>query len=122
MVGNGPSNESGHRRALVVTTGAVPTIAQRFAIDYVRIDDRDKTFRGDSLKNANYYAEGNEALAVADGRVVEVKDGLPENVPGVDSRAVPINLETVAGNHVIIDIGNGRYAFYAHLTPACRRS
>jgi murein DD-endopeptidase MepM/ murein hydrolase activator NlpD len=30
---------------------------------------------------------------------------------------VPITLETVGGNHVIIDIGGGRYAFYAHLQP-----
>lgn len=30
---------------------------------------------------------------------------------------MPITLETVGGNHVIIDIGDGRYAFYAHLKP-----
>ena len=48
---------------------------------------------------------------------MEVKDGIPENVPGANSRAVPITLETVGGNHVIIDIGGGHYAFYAHLKP-----
>jgi murein DD-endopeptidase MepM/ murein hydrolase activator NlpD len=47
----------------------------------------------------------------------EVKDSIPENVPGVNSRAVPITLETVGGNRVIIDIGGGYYAFYAHLKP-----
>jgi murein DD-endopeptidase MepM/ murein hydrolase activator NlpD len=46
-----------------------------------------------------------------------VKDGIPENIPGATSRAVPITLETVGGNHVIIDLGKGRYAFYAHLQP-----
>jgi murein DD-endopeptidase MepM/ murein hydrolase activator NlpD len=46
-----------------------------------------------------------------------VKDSIPENVPGINSRAVPITLETVGGNHVIIDIGGGYYAFYAHLKP-----
>jgi murein DD-endopeptidase MepM/ murein hydrolase activator NlpD len=49
--------------------------------------------------------------------VSEVKDGIPENVPGPTSRAVPITLETVAGNHVIVNIGDGVYAFYAHLQP-----
>jgi murein DD-endopeptidase MepM/ murein hydrolase activator NlpD len=37
------------------------------------------------------------------------------------SRAVPITLETVGGNHVIIDIGGGYYAFYAHLKPGSIR-
>jgi murein DD-endopeptidase MepM/ murein hydrolase activator NlpD len=52
---------------------------------------------------------------------VAVKDSIPENVPGVTSRAVPITLETVGGNHVIIDIGGGYYAFYAHLRPGSIR-
>lgn len=120
LAGNGPAARSGHRRALV-STGGTPTIAQRFAIDYVKVDDKFVTHQGDSLKNENYYAEGNDALAVADGRVVAVKDGIPENVPGVTSRAVPITLETVGGNHVMIDIGNDHYAFYAHLKPGSIR-
>jgi murein DD-endopeptidase MepM/ murein hydrolase activator NlpD len=101
--------------------GGAPSIAQRFAIDYVKVNERDTTYDGDRLKNESYYAEGNDALAVADGRVVAVKDGIPENVPGVTSRAVPITLETVGGNHVIIDIGGGRFAFYAHLKPGAIR-
>lgn len=120
LAGNGPAPRSGHRRALIPTGGA-PTIAQRFAIDYVKVNEKFVTHQGDSLKNENYYAEGNDALAVADGRVVAVKHGIPENVPGITSRAVPITLETVGGNHVIIDIGNGGYAFYAHLKPGSIR-
>ena len=116
LAANGPADASGHRRSLIPISGT-PAIAQRFAIDWVKVDDSNKTFKGDSLKNESYYAEGNDALAVANGTVVEVKDGIPENVPGIDSRAVPINLETVGGNHVIIDIGGGYYAFYAHLKP-----
>jgi murein DD-endopeptidase len=120
LVGNGPNARTGHRRALVPTGGA-PTIAQRFAIDYVKLNDANTTYHDDRLANANYYAEGNDALAVADGRVVAVKDSIPENVPGAQSRAVPITLETVGGNHVILDIGGGYYAFYAHLKPGSLR-
>lgn len=116
LTANGPDNNSGHRRALIPIAGT-PAIAQRFAIDFVRLDEGGKTFKGDSLKNESYYAEGNDALAVANGTVVEVKDSIPENVPGINSRAVPITLETVGGNHVVIDIGGGHYAFYAHLKP-----
>ena len=116
LAANGPAAESGHRRAAIPVYGGMFT-AQRFAIDWVKIDEEDKTFSGDSLKNTSYYAYGNDALAVADGIVTEVKDGIPENVPGLTSRAVPITLETVGGNHVIVDLGSGRYAFYAHLQP-----
>lgn len=120
LAANGPSNTSGHRRALI-PVGGVPSISQRFAIDYVKLGSDGKTYTGDSLVNRNYLAEGNDALAVADGRVSEVKDGIPENVPGIDSRAVPITLETIGGNHVIIDLGQGRFAFYAHLQPGSIR-
>jgi murein DD-endopeptidase len=120
LVGNGPAPETGHRRALI-PIGGTPSIAQRFAIDYVRVGDDHRTFTGDSLKNANYHAYGQDALAVAAGIVVAVKDSIPENVPGITSRAVPITLETVGGNHVIVDLGGGRHAFYAHLQPGSLR-
>lgn len=120
LAANGPSAESGHRRAMIPLFGSY-YIAQRFAIDWVKLDANNKTFSGDSLKNGSYYAYGNDALAVADGIVTEVKDSIPENVPGLNSRAVPITLETVGGNHVIVDIGGGHYAFYAHLQPGSLR-
>ena len=117
---NGPSNTSGHRRALI-PIDAHAVISQRFAIDWVKVGDDGKTYKGDPLDNKNYYAFGVNAYAVADGIVTEVKDGIPLNVPGENSRAVPITLETVGGNHVIIDIGNGNFAFYAHLQPGSLR-
>jgi murein DD-endopeptidase len=120
LAANGPSNTSGHRRALIPIDGHA-AIAQRFAIDWVRLRDDGKTFQGDEKDNKNYYAYGSDALAVADGVVTEVKDGIPQNIPGENSRAVPITLETVGGNHLILDIGGGNYAFYAHLQPGSLR-
>jgi murein DD-endopeptidase MepM/ murein hydrolase activator NlpD len=120
LAANGPSNTSGHRRAMI-PVGGNARISQRFAIDWVRLGENGRTFSGDAKDNKNYRAYGSEALAVADGVVTEVKDGIPENVPGVNSRAVPITLETVAGNHVILDLGNGKFAFYAHLQPGSIR-
>ena len=72
-------------------------------------------------KNEEFLAWGKDALAVADGRVVQIKDGLPENVGGPMARAVPVDLETVAGNHVVIEIAPAQYAFYAHLQPGSLR-
>src|SRR5262249_36945530 len=116
LAANGPSNSSGHRRALVPVNGGAH-IAQRFAIDFVQLREDGRTFSGDQKDNKNYRCYGADALAVADGTVVAIKDGIPENVPGVNSRAVPITLETIGGNHIILDIGGSNYAFYAHLQP-----
>jgi hypothetical protein len=116
LAGNGPSNGSGHRRALLAVDGAA-RIAQRFAIDWVQLGPGEATFHDDPKDNRNYYAYGKEILAVADGVVVDIKDGLPENVPGITSRAIPITLDTAGGNYVIVDLGQGHYAFYAHAQP-----
>jgi murein DD-endopeptidase len=120
QAGNGPSNTSGHRRALIPIDGRA-YISQRFAIDWVELYPDGQTSKGDPADNKNYRAYGHEILAVADGTVTETKDGIPQNTPGETSRAVPITLETIGGNHVIMDIGNGQYAFYAHMQPGSLR-
>jgi Peptidase family M23 len=120
MAANGPDNRSGHRRAMIPVNGNL-AIAQRFAIDWIQLKTATATFTGDPMDNKNYQAYGADLLAVADGTVVATKDGIPENVPGVNSRAVPITLETVAGNHIVLDLGGGNYCMYAHLQPGSLR-
>lgn len=117
---NGPSNTSVHRRALIPIDGRA-VISQRFAIDWVRINANGQTYQGNRSDNKSYRAYGDEALAVADGVVTETKDGIPENVPQSPTRAVPITLETIGGNHVLLDLGGGVFAFYAHLQPGSLR-
>ena len=122
---NSPSVSARRRRGTIGLRALIPVggkarIAQRFAIDWVQIMDG-RTNAGDRDDNSTYHAWGQDALAVADGIVVAIKDSIPENVPGISSRAVPITLETVGGNYVIIDIGESRYAFYAHLQPGSLR-
>ena len=63
-------------------------------------------------------------LAVADGRVITARDGLPDNIPGHGDAfhpAVPITLETVAGNTITLDLGGGQFAYYMHLQPGSLR-
>lgn len=110
------SNTNSHRRTLVMVNGKA-RIAQRFATDWTRIGADGLAFRGDPSKNANWSAYGADILAVADANVVDVKDGIPENDPTSDKKAVPITLETAGGNYIILDVGNGYFAFYAHLQP-----
>lgn len=113
---SGMSNTSVHRRTIVVVDGKA-RIAQRFAADWTRIGKEGLAFSGDPAKNANWAAYGAEVLAVANATVVDVKDGIPDNDPTAAKKAVPINLETVGGNYVILDLGGGNFAFYAHLQP-----
>jgi murein DD-endopeptidase len=120
VAANGPSNTSGHRRALIPVNGRA-YISQRYAIDWVELYPDGKTYQGDPADNKNYRAYGHEIHAVADGIVTETKDGLPQNTPGAKSLAIPITLETIGGNHVITDMGNGLYAFYAHMQPGTLR-
>ncbi len=120
LAGNGPSNTSIHRRAFLPIDGRA-YVSQRFAIDWVQLYPNGKTYQGDPSDNKNYRAYGAEIHAVADGIVTEVKDGIPQNTPGAKSLAVPITLETIGGNHVITDIGNGLFAFYAHMQPGSVR-
>ncbi|HJQ31242.1 MAG TPA: M23 family metallopeptidase [Pyrinomonadaceae bacterium] len=65
--------------------------------------------------------EGEPLIAVADARVVEVRDDIPENDLSKSTTAVPVSFDTVAGNHVVLDIGQGRYALYAHMQPGKMR-
>jgi hypothetical protein len=120
VAANGPANESGHRRAMI-TIDSRAWIAQRFAIDWVRLGDNGDTSKGDKKSNKSYRAYGSEVLAVADAVVATIKDGIPENVPGENSRAVPMTLDTLGGNHIILDLGGGHFAFYAHLQPGSLR-
>ena len=115
VVANGASNTSPHRQTLIALDGKA-RISQRFAIDFAKLGD-DGRLAKDSLKdNRNYYGYGEEVVAVSDAKVVSVQDNIPENIP-LESPAVPITLQSIVGNYVILDIGKGFYAFYAHLQP-----
>jgi murein DD-endopeptidase MepM/ murein hydrolase activator NlpD len=114
------SNTNSHRRTLVVVDGKA-RIAQRFATDWTRIGSDGLAFRGDPAKNANWSPYGAEVIAVANATVVDVKDGIPENDPTADTKAVKITLENVAGNYIILDLGHGYFALYAHLQPNSMR-
>lgn len=117
IAARGPSNVSGHRRALIPTEGRA-YIAQRFAVDLMKVGmDRRVMPDNHQSKNESWYGYGAEVIAVADGVVVGVKDGLPDNVPLSPERVVPITSETVGGNYVMLRLAEGWYAFYAHLKP-----
>ena len=103
---------SAHRTALNPIDGEI-WAAERFAIDYVQLGPDGRLFAGDEAQLDSYPYVGSDVVAVGEGPVVSVVDGLPEQVPGTAPTDLP--LEEYGGNHVVQDLGGGNYAFYAHL-------
>jgi hypothetical protein len=120
MAANGPTDNNHHTGGFMPYQGRVH-VPQRFAIDFVRLQPDGNSHHGDPKDNRNYRCYGAEALAVANARVVDVRDGIPENKPDPTERAVKMTLDTVSGNHVTLDLGGGRFAHYAHLQPGSIR-
>jgi murein DD-endopeptidase MepM/ murein hydrolase activator NlpD len=58
---------------------------------------------------ANHYAFNKEIVAPADGKVIKVIDGIPDNKPGEMYSNIP------EGNCVIIEHANKEYSMLAHL-------
>jgi murein DD-endopeptidase MepM/ murein hydrolase activator NlpD len=93
-----------HNAARASTNPHFTNPNQRFAVDWIR--------HGPDGKNLSH---GSDALAVAAATVVTVIDGVPENPPG------KTDLYNVTGNSVVLDLGGGEFALYAHLVPGSIR-
>ena len=103
-----------HRGSVLSINGGLFD-AQRYAIDWMRLDDQGRLVNGDPAKVESYTAYGADVVAVADATVVDTLDELDDQVPGQLPDPNTITLRTVDGNHVVLDLGTGFYAFYAHL-------
>ncbi len=89
--------------------------SQRFAIDFLLLNDEGMIFSGDPGDVNSYNNYGAEVYAVADGTIVQVINDLDDQVPGTLPDPTTITLQTVDGNGVVIDFGDGLYGFYAHM-------
>ncbi len=115
VVGNGCcADVTAHRGATLPIDGTIH-VPERYAIDFVQLDDTSKLFEGPVDKNKSYAYYDDEIYSVAPGTVVATQDGLPDQTPGaLDPNAT---VETAGGNYVVVDLGRGNFAFYAHLIP-----
>lgn len=109
-----------HRRAFQTVDGRL-YIAQRFAIDWMRLGPDRRLFHDNSKSNANFYSYGQEVLAVADSRVSDLKDNVPENSGSNQRSSRHISVDNAFGNYLILDLGHGGFAVYAHLQPGSLR-
>ncbi len=107
-----------HRRALQPVNGSLRN-GQRFAIDFsARLDDAGRTHIADPDENDSYFNYRRAVLAVGPGRVVEAVDRYPDQIP---NHPTPVTGAAANGNHVILKLGKGVFAAYAHLAPGSLR-
>lgn len=88
---------------------------QRFAIDFYITQEvesgKRRSYRERGKQNADYFAYGKDVLAPADGTVVMVVDGIPDNKPG------QVDIYYRLGNSVVISLGSGEFVHLCHLQP-----
>lgn len=113
---NGLSNTSVHRISVLYFNGR-PYDSERYAIDFLKTDKNSSSFKGDEHKNSSYYAYDQDVLAVANSKVVAIRDDIPENTPRSGKFAIHLDQKNMGGNYIILDLGNGKFAGYAHLIP-----
>jgi murein DD-endopeptidase MepM/ murein hydrolase activator NlpD len=90
-------------------------------VQYQTIDGAGTTWKGPEDRNESYFCYGQPIYSVAAGKVVDMADGLPENVPHSGKYAITIDADNAAGNHVAIEIAPHRYVLYAHMRPGTVR-
>jgi hypothetical protein len=112
--GNSCCEVTAHRQAINPINGKL-WAPERYAIDYVQLDAKNRIFHGPINKLSSYAYFGANVHAVADGRVVGMVTNEKEQVPGANPTGLQI--DQYGGNYIVEDIGGGKYAFYAHLQP-----
>jgi hypothetical protein len=111
---NGCCGLSPHRTALAQIDGS-DYLSERFASDFIRIDNQGRGAEGDLTRNESFFTFGEPVYAVADGRVVRTLDNVPENVPLTEPPSDQFTTRTIVGNQVVLKLRDGRFVAYGHL-------
>ena len=85
-----------HRDERIAINGVRIETAETFAVDWVKVKN-DRIFDGDGKRVEQYYSFGEDVLAVADGTVVSIHDGMPDQTPFVFM--VPKSKSDYGGNN-----------------------
>lgn len=105
---------------------------EEFALDIVQLGNASRTYKTKGLSSQDYFAFGQDVIAVADGTVVAVVDQYEdddtklkqenETYDQYDERIQSFQMEglqkdpySVAGNYIVIRHNDSEYSMYAHL-------
>jgi Peptidase family M23 len=112
VASGGYNGSMGHRKALFPVSGEIK-LAQRLAIDWIKLNSDNLEYAGDSSKCESYFAFGQPIHSVCDGTICGAIDKFADQAPLMPP-AGPI-FEYPGGNAVTVDMGDGKYAFYGHM-------
>src|ERR687898_2934957 len=104
---------AGGRSTLISHHYPTPIVSD--AVDFMRLDEEGRGYQGDPKRAESWYGFGEPVLAPAEGTVVSVSDVHPDEPIGDLGQTPPY------GNHILLEIGNHRYAVMAHLKQGSAR-
>jgi hypothetical protein len=81
---------------------------QKYAFDFIMIGENEDSYDKNGNRNEDYYCFSQELLSPADGEVMQVVDGVDDNIPGY------ISGWWTFGNTVIIKHSTNIYSVLAH--------
>lgn len=113
----GIGTDTGHRRALLSLNNKL-CLSQRFANDWVKLDDENRSCSGDNNKCKSFTCYEQKIISVADGEVVDLVDGFEDQIPNKVGR---VKVSDAGGNYIIVKIDDNKYAFYAHMKKGSAR-
>ena len=104
---------AGGRSELISHHYRTPIVSN--AVDFVQLDEEGRGHDGDPKRETSWYGFGEPVLSPADGTVVSVSDVHPDEPVGNTGQ------KPSYGNHILLDIGSGRYAVLGHLQQGSAR-
>lgn len=96
------------------TSHSWDVLTQRYAYDFVQVDEQMKRHSGEGTSLTEYYCFGKNIVAAAEGTVVKVVDRV-RSAPFVGYGVVDFLATNFVGNHVIIQHTENEFGLYAHL-------
>jgi Peptidase family M23 len=115
VVGGGCCFPASYHRTATLPVNGEFHAPERFAIDFIQLRADNALLSGPLSDLHSYEYFGDKVLSVADGVVVGLQDGLPEQTP--PNFPANATAQTAGGNYLVINIGHGHFAFYAHMQP-----
>jgi len=105
-----------HRSALQSVNGDLVN-SQRFAIDWMRLDEQGRFVNGDASLPQSWAGYDQPVLAVAMGRVVAMRNDLDDQPPAPPDPST-ISIETSTATTSCSNLGEGMFVFYATCAKA----
>jgi len=96
---------AGHAGASEITNAHS---TNRYAVDILKLGGDGRFYTEDEESVKGFYSYGEPVYAPADGCITEVVDGLECDIMSNNDTDNP------GGNHVVIDIGEGKHVYFAH--------